>query len=287
MTESNQNEAQQAEQVAEKVAEVFNPLLEKLKKKMPGATFRLPSRGLFYRDGELDSEVDNGEVVVYPMNTLNELHMRSPDMLFQGTAVMETIRNCVPQVLKPEKLIASDVDFLLTCLRKVSYGPVLPITHKCRFCDAAPKEHEISIDQFINGAKEITEEIYEKMTVTVDDYAIRLKPCLYLEMVKLLQLSTTVDLDTAEQVSEMLDTTLLSIIRSVDGIKDKDMILQWLQKMPRQLKEDLSAKVESINQWGVEFTYSVTCPKCNKPAEHATSLNPTSFFTLPSRAKTE
>jgi hypothetical protein len=83
-----------------------NPLLEKLKKKIPGETFRLPSRGLFYTNGELDPEVENGEIVIYPMTTVDELALRSPDMLFQGTAITQVIRRTVPQILKPERLIA-------------------------------------------------------------------------------------------------------------------------------------------------------------------------------------
>lgn len=262
-----------------------NPLLEKMKKKMPGETFRLPSRGLFYKDGELDSEVEDGEIVIYPMTTVDELTMRSPDMLFQGTAITEVIGRCVPQILKPERLIASDVDYVLTALRKVSYGPLLPIKHKCSACEFPEKEYNLSIDHFIRTAKEITVDQFEAMNIIVDDYNVKLKPCVFEEMVKILQRSGE-DFDTAEKIAAWIDTSLLAIIRSVDGIKDRELILEWLQKLPRGVKEDLSDAVENINQWGVEFEYEIACEGCGKKANVKSTLNPTGFFTLPSSPKT-
>lgn len=262
-----------------------NPLIEKLKKKMPGETHRLPSRGLFYRNGELDPEVEEGEVVVYPMTTVDELLMRSPDMLYQGTAITEVIGRCCPQILKPGQLIASDVDFLLTALRKVSYGPYLPIKHKCSHCEEPEKEYNLSIEHFITTSKAITQEQFDAMNVIVEDYNVKLKPCVFDEMIKILQRSGE-DFDTPEKISDWIDNSLLAIIRSVDGIKDRELIMEWLKRMPRHIKEELSQAVENINQWGVEFSYDVTCEGCKNVADVKYTLNPTGFFTLPSSPKT-
>ena len=271
--------------IVPEVHERINPLIEKLKKKMPGETFRLPSRGLFYKDSELDPEVENGEIVVYPMTTVDELTMRSSDMLFQGTAITEVIGRCVPQILKPNRLIASDVDYVLTCLRKVSYGPLMPIQHKCQKCDAPIQEFNLSIEHFIRGSKEITQEQYDAMSVVIDDYNVRLKPCVFEEMIKILQRSGD-ECDTAAKISDWIDSSLAAIIRSVDGVKDRELILEWLQKLPRDIKEDLSNSVENINKWGVEFDYDVTCEKCGGKDNVKTTMNPTGFFMLPSSRKT-
>lgn len=268
-------------------AKRINPLLEKLKKRVPGESFRLPSRGLFYTNGEIDSEVENGEVVVYPLTTVDELKLRSQDMLFQGTAITEVIAARVPQILKPEKLVAADVDYLLTCLRKVSYGPLLPIKHTCKHCDIGEKEFNLSIAHFITGAKEITEEQFAALTLTVDDaYTVKLKPCTFDEFIRVIQRSGN-GMDSAEQVAEWLDSTLLAVIRSVDGIKDKEMIAEWLTDLDVGSKEELSDKVETMNHWGPDFSFDIVCEKCNTPDNLRTSLNPTSFFTLPSSRKTK
>lgn len=273
------------EENVEVVEVKVNPLLTKLKKRIPGESFRLPSRGIFYTNGELDPEVDNGEVVIYPMTTIDELKLRSPDMLFQGTAVTEVIARCVPQILQPKMLIAADVDFLLTALRKVSYGPHLPVKHKCTECASPEKEYNLSIDHFIKSSREISPEQYDAMSVTLDDYVIKIRPCVFSEMIKILQ-SANESLDSAEKVSALIDSSLAAIIRSVDKIKDKALIIEWLQNLPRGLKDELSVLVEGVNDWGVEFNYDVKCEVCGHVNNIKTSLNPVNFFTLPSKPET-
>lgn len=273
------------EVTSEEVVQRENPLIAKHKKKIPGETFRLPSRGLFYKNSELDSEVEDGEIVVYPMTTVDELLMRSPDMLFQGTAITEVIGRCIPQILKPGRLIASDVDYLLTALRKVSYGPMLPINHKCQHCEAPEKEYGLPLDYFIQQTKEITQEQYDAMSITIDEYNVRLRPCVFEEMIKILQHSGD-DFEDPKKVSDWIDESLSAIIRSVDGITDNDMIREWLAVLPRGTKEELSNNVEKINKWGLEFSYEIACDGCGKKANLKSTLNPTGFFTLPSSPKT-
>ena len=80
-----------------------NPLLSKVR--MPGETYRLPSNDLFYHNDELDPSVRDGEVHVYPMTAVDEIIMKSPDMLFSGKAVEEVFLRCVPQIKKPMELL--------------------------------------------------------------------------------------------------------------------------------------------------------------------------------------
>jgi len=99
-----------------------NPLLEKRKRALPGVTYRLPSRGIIYPPGVLAENVVDGEVVVYPMRLREELKMKSLDSIFQGSAVSETIAYCVPEVLEPNMLCPTDIDYLLTAIKKQTHG---------------------------------------------------------------------------------------------------------------------------------------------------------------------
>jgi len=101
---------------------ISNPLMEKRKRSLPGVTFRLPSRGEIYKKGVLADNVENGEMVVYPMRLREELKMKSFDSIFQGSAVSETISYCVPEVLTPEELCPTDIDYLITAIKKQSHG---------------------------------------------------------------------------------------------------------------------------------------------------------------------
>ena len=117
-----------------------NPLLKR-KNKFPGETYRLPSKGLLYFNGELDEEVKDGEVIIYPMTTLDEIYMKTPDMLFQGTAIDTVFKRCIPQIKQPLNLLSNDVDYLLAALRKVSYGNHILINHNCSFCGEQTKKN--------------------------------------------------------------------------------------------------------------------------------------------------
>ena len=109
----------------------INPLLARVN--LPGETFKLPSGGILYDDDEISSDVKDGELHVLPMTTYDEILLRTPDLLFSGDAIKQVFNRCVPQVTNPMLLFAKDVDFLLLCLRKVTYGDEMevPYTHTC------------------------------------------------------------------------------------------------------------------------------------------------------------
>ncbi len=275
------------------MTERINPLLEQLKR-IPGETYRLPSRGMFYNNGELDPEVKNGEVVVYPMTTIEELLMQTPDAIFQGSAIEKTILACVPQVKKPKQLLALDIDFLLTCIRKVSFGDDLPIKYKCKSCGEEAKEHEynIPLSHFIKNTKEITKDDYENCIINLDNkFEVKLKPVTFEELLKLLQLEGPKEEQTTEEKIEALDKvfveSMAALIERINTVDDKEMIKEFLSQLYRNLKEELSEQIQQRNRWGIEFNYEITCKECKKKENISTYLNPTSFFMLPSSRKTK
>jgi hypothetical protein len=118
-----------------------NPLIQKNESLMPGVVEKLPSNGIFYEDTDiLTEDVKNAEVVIYPMRLREELAMKAVDSIFQGTAVSETIRYCVPQVLHPERLVSEDVDFLLTVIKKITHGNDITYKDICFMLDDVPED---------------------------------------------------------------------------------------------------------------------------------------------------
>ena len=134
-----------------------NPLLKKAV--IPGKRFRLPSRGLFYTNGELDDSVHDGEVEVFSMATVDEITLRTPEFLFTGEAIEKVFNRCIPEIKQPLKLLSQDVDYLLTCLRIVSYGDILPINTRCSVCETNQKaQNERDIESFLAEVKIKAEE---------------------------------------------------------------------------------------------------------------------------------
>ena len=129
-----------------------NPLLKKIQ--LPGKRFRLPSRGLFYINGELDENVKEGEIEIFSMTTSDEVTLRSPEFLFSGEAIERVFLRCVPEIKKPLELLSKDVDFVLACLRIVSYGGTYNITTRCPQCEELQQmSNSLKYDEFMVEVK--------------------------------------------------------------------------------------------------------------------------------------
>lgn len=261
-----------------------NPLLRK--NKLPGQTFRLPSRGKFYKLGELDEEVVDGEVVMFPMTTIDDIYMKSPDMLYQGTAIEKVISRCCPQVRHPKELLSIDIDYILVCLRKISYGQYIPIKYN-HACTEKSEDHEynIPVDHFILNSKEITEDHFGSFLLTVSSgEKIQLKPPTFNEIVQLEQVN--IDKIKYDEFINHIFAQLCALIESVDGHTVKPDIMEWLKETPPEVWNEIRDKVSRLTQWGPEFTYDIKCKDCGKSVKLTTPLNPVAFFTLPSSQKT-
>lgn len=160
----------------------LNPLIEKSRSVIPGTTFRLPSMGYFYENTNiLHEDVVDGEVIVYPMRLREELAMKSSDSIFQGSAVTNTIRYCVPQILEPEKLASEDVDYLLTVIKKMTHGNQITYRDVCfdeerlkKIEDRKQKKYQDASEEMAKNelSDSIRNEEYEIKDDNVDDLEI-------------------------------------------------------------------------------------------------------------------
>jgi len=111
-----------------------NPLQKYFRQ--PAIYVKLPSDGKFYPPGTLDMPV-NGEIPVYPMTAMDEIVNRTPDALFNGSAVAEIFKSCIPNIKDPWAIPQTDVDLLLTAVRIASYGHEMEMTVTCPHCNEA------------------------------------------------------------------------------------------------------------------------------------------------------
>lgn len=262
----------------EQVQTIKNPLIERAR--LPGKIHALPSRGLFYKDGELDPSVERGELHVHPMTTYEELVLKSPDLLFSGDAVKIVLERCVPQVVKPTKLLAKDVDFLMLVLRHVSYGNEFEVkyTHTCK--KAQPHSYVIPLDDIIQRTKAIDPTSFTKLfsVKLPNDQVVKLSPIRYEGMIRLLQ-TTDTNLD-ANKRRDMLTEILLDWLDSVDGITDKAMIKEWLNTIPAGYARLIESSIDnSQNKWGMDITVKIKCKDCKELTDVSAPINPLTFFT--------
>lgn len=254
-----------------------NPLLARVR--LPGSTFRLPSGGLFYSNNELAPNVTNAEVHVYPMTAFDELLMKSPDMLFSGNAIREVFSRCIPDVQDPLSLLAKDVDYLLICLRVVTYGNTIPIKHK-HDCERA-LEHEYMVDmqEFLRNSKAIDPTTLElQYSVSLpNEQLVRMEPIRYKHLVELMQLR---DDNISETEAFKRSVRLLShVIRTVDEVSDKELICDWLESIPAPWIHMLNNCIANTSDFGPSYTTSHSCEDCGSEFSMDTPFNPIAFFT--------
>ena len=254
-----------------------NPLLERVR--IPGEIHRLPSNGLFYTNGELAGDVKDGEVHVQPMTALDEIVMRSPDLLFSGDAVKQVFGRCIPQVLKPLDLLAKDVDFLMAVLRKVTYGDQLETkyTHTCE--NAKEHSYMVNMDTMVKSAKAIDPTtVGRKFTAKLpNEQVVKLHPIRYSSVVKLMQ--ATDQEASAETVNAIRIEALVDMISAVDEISDKGMIAQWLNTISAGWTKLIEDVVDNTSDWGADFEAEFVCKDCGEKIKVPTPMNPMTFFT--------
>lgn len=288
---------EQIEISAETVVKAPNPLLARLNK-LPGTTIRLPSRGIFYTDGELSNDSVDGEVQLFPMTTTDELMMRSPDMLFQGTAIENVLKRCLPQISKPMQLLVGDIDYILTQLRRVSYGTHIPITYNCQCAKteeevkkrqiSGSNQYNIPVDHFIQHTTELDIKDFNKKFKIVlgNGQRVVIRPIRYIDFVRLQQMNELSDTSNMDDIREFIGRNFAAVTVSVDDITDSELIIEWYKELPRFETELIRDKIDAIGQWGIDFKYTIKCVSCKKEQEITTQLNPLYFFMQPSSPKT-
>lgn len=261
------------------MTDTINPLLASIK--LPGRVFQLPSRGIFYKNGELGDDIKDGEVHVRPMSAMDEINMKNPDQLFSGQAVNVVFKHCVTGIEKPTELLSKDVDALMLFLRTVTYGTGYEFTAK-HFCEGG-KEHSYiaDIDQII-GAMQIIDPTLVETTYTVtlqNSQIVKLKPNKYQQVLDLIKRNENKKIVSAEDQQKNLEMMLLGVIESVDGISDTNKIAEWIQKIPSPLVNRIGDKIDNLNAWGSNLKWTCKCRDCLQDFEVEIPINPVSFFT--------
>jgi len=246
--------------------------------------FQLPSRGLFYKNGELADNVKDGEIHVHPMSALDEINMKNPDQLFSGGAVETVFSHCVDGILKPAELLSKDVDAVMIFLRTVTYGPTYEFVAR-HTCENA-KEHANTADleTLINKMVFLDPTTIEA-TYTVDvninnrTFAVKLRPNKYQQVIDLIRENENKKEITYEDQQKNLVALMMGVVEAVNGVTNTDHIREWVASIPATAVSKIGSKLDNINNWGSDLLVPVKCRDCGENFNVEIPINPVSFFT--------
>lgn len=270
-----------------------NPLLDR-NNRMPGQSIRLPSLGKFYTNGELSEDTINGEIVLFPMTMTDEIMMKSPDMLFQGTAIDIVFKRCSPNIVKPLNLLTSDVDYILTHLRRISFGSTIDIEFTCSKKECGKKnEVAVPLDYFTSESKELDADTYQekyKVVTPNSGNTVRIKPVTFNDYLLIQQVNADT-LNDPDAMKHFILDSFISVIDAVDEVKNdsaenRGFIKEWLDSVHRADSQAIIDAIENVQDFGPKFKYTTKC-SCGHKNELTTEINPTAFFMQPSSPKTK
>lgn len=261
--------------------QLVNPLLGKLK--LPGRTFKLPSGGTLYKNGELTSE--DGEIHVHPMSAMTEINLKNPDLLFNGKALQQVCAECVPEIAQPLKLYGRDIDALMVFLRLVTYGPDFQITVKHTCENAKDHNYIVNVEDIVREMTHLDPTMIDKYQVTLQNgQVVKLRPMKFEQMIKLFQMNANkagkADGEiNIEDIKKNIIFNMVSLIDSVDEVTDKSQIEEWVKAIPTPMQNRIAEVIEKMNEWGPSNKTTLKCKDCGEEFSCELPLNAISFFT--------
>jgi hypothetical protein len=276
------------------MTETTNPLKQYFRQ--PAIYARLPSQGKFWPEGTV-AIPPNGELPIYPMTAVDEITTRTPDALFNGTAVIRIFESCVPSVKDAWSMPAIDVDTLLVAVRIATYGHDMDVNTRCPNCDAQ-NEYQMDLRTILENIKTPN---YET-SLDIQGLKFYFRPLSYLEMnennqlqfedQKAMQSVTDADVDDKEKMKRLGESflritalTIKSIAQSISAIRTADAVvtdtkhvLEFLQNCERSVFNTVRDHIVKLKQESETAPLKITCNECSTEFDQPFTLDMSNFF---------
>jgi len=271
-----------------------NPLSDYFRQ--PSIYLKLPSNGNFYPENTLDMP-PNGELPIYPMTAIDEISYRTPDALYNGTAVMNVIKSCVPNILDPWVIPAVDFDAILASIRIASYGHSMEIDTTCPKCEETAS-YSLDLRTVLDQLKSPD---YSK-SVDIGDLKVFFKPLSYkqinensvvqFEEQKLASVLEDMEMDEEEKLqrlsaafSNMTELTVKALAQNINYIQTPDGIVQeeeyindFLHNCDRDVYNRIRDYVIGMKDDNELKPLQIKCQECEHEYEQPFTLDMSNFF---------
>lgn len=271
-----------------------NPLSQYFRQ--PSIYIKLPSNGQYYPPGTLDMPANN-ELPIYPMTAIDEITYRTPDALYNGSATVNVIQSCVPNIKNAWAIPAMDLDTILIGIRIASYGHEMEFATKCPACG---HDHEVVAD-LRAVLDQIRSPNYSK-DISDGDLQIFFRPMNYknlndnnqvqFEQQKILQTVAQSSLSEEEKLSTLSDAlkrvtelTVQSLAQSVATIKtptamvsEPEYIAEFLKNCDRNLFNRIRDYIVELKAQAEMQPLNISCPECKHQHSQPVTMDMSSFF---------
>lgn len=274
-----------------------NPLAKHFRQ--PSIHISLPSKGNFWPEDSIELPI-NGEIPVYPMTTRDEITLRTPDALMNGSGLVSVMQSCCPNIKNAWLAPSIDIDTILIAIRIASYGHSMDLETNCPKCN----ESNLYAVDLRKSMESVVMPDYS-IPVEINGMKIMLKPQPYkstdkisglnYEEQKILQTLQNQTLSAEEQnavieaqVKRLIDLTSMLLTASTDSIitedgiivKDESNINEFYQNAESKITRTIQKRIEEIaNEIRIK-PMRVKCEKCDNEFDMSIDFNYSSFFAV-------
>jgi hypothetical protein len=239
----------------------------------------------------------NGELPVLPMTAVDEIVTRTPDALFNGSAIPDIISSCIPAIRDPWSIPSIDLNTILVAMRLASYGHKMDVTSTCPGCKNN-NEFDLDLRLIMDSLKTPdydTPLILGDLTMTFVPLSYRQinqNSQMQFEDQKLMQALNSTDMDTEQRLAMLSESfkkitalTIRAIAVSISSIQTPDalvtepeFILEFLNNCEKDMFQQIRDHAVALRQAGEIKPLDITCSECSQKYTQDFSLDMSNFF---------
>ena len=270
-----------------------NPLKQYFRR--PSVFLRLPSGGRNYKPGVINLP-DSGELPVFPMTAIDEITSKTPDALYNGSAVADIVKSCVPNILDPFQITSIDMDAILIAIKSATNGNEIEIESTCPSCENIGN-YGINL---VNLLRTMQAPNYDQI-LTIDELKIKFKPITYKQMneasigqfeiqKKFAQIESIEDTEqknakTKEIIKQVTFLTMKILSKAIDHIEtpqvmvdNTDFILDFLQNCDKNIYTKMLNYNSELRSKTEIQPIDIECVNCKHNYKQMFTLNASDFF---------
>lgn len=271
----------------------INPLKQYFRR--PAVYLQLPSRGKDYPAGVIDF-TESGELPVYPMTAIDEITTKTPDALFNGTAMADLIKSCVPNINDPWQISSTDMDAILLAIKAASGSQNLEISSTCPECKEI-STYNLELPAILATLKAPDYSI----PMEVNELKIKFGPLTYKEMNQAAlsqfeiqrlfsNINAIVELkeknektkDALVQVTEVTMNLIAKTIRHIETptltVDDPEFILEFLRNCDKNVYLSIRDYHTELKSKTELKPLDVKCISCQHEYKQPFTINASDFF---------
>ena len=270
-----------------------NPLRQYFRR--PAVFLSLPTGGESYSSDVVEFP-DNKELPVYPMTAIDEITTKTPDALFNGSAMVEIIKSCIPAIKDPWKLLSNDLDAVLVAVKAAGGQDSVDVETECPKCKSLGT-YGVDLLSMLSSLKPGD---YET-PLQVADLSIKFAPLTYKEMndaalgqfdiqIKYKGLADIEDDEerntkTSSALKEITVLTQNILSEAIDFIQTPTSKVEETNYILDFLRQCDSKTYEAIRDYNTKLKSDSTikplhiqCVECEHKFDQPFSLNASDFF---------